>query len=147
MTPVPVPERVELGSWGDVLWLSDSMASSLAADYPALAEVVTALHALPYELNRQFAELPASSDSSAAKAPASADDATPVPPPSPKGFVEVPPLASVRLTVRFSPRLLITLLQYAFYRMWYLYCSTLVLVFKSVSCSIFRKFLFLRCTK
>jgi hypothetical protein len=42
--------------------------------------VVTALHALPYELNRQFAELPASSDSSAAKAPASADDATPVPP-------------------------------------------------------------------
>ena len=66
----------------------DLLACCGLPGYPILAEVVTTLHAMPYELSRQFAELPSTLDSAAAKASASAGDVPPrVPPPSPKGFV------------------------------------------------------------
>jgi hypothetical protein len=81
MTAVPVPERVASGSWGDVLWLRDATATS--ADYPALSELVSALHALPYELNKQLGETTA----------------------VPSGLAAVPPpLTSVWLTVRSRRR-------------------------------------------
>ena len=84
MTAVPVPERVASGSWGDVLWLRDATATS--ADYPALSELVSALNALPYELNKQLGETTA----------------------VPSGLAAVPPpLTSVWLAVRSRRRCLV----------------------------------------
>jgi len=69
MPTLPVGERETAGSAGDLVWIDGSGAHGgggdpasgaasidLKGEYPALAELVGNLHALPFELNRALAE-------------------------------------------------------------------------------------------
>jgi len=57
MQPVPVAERGTPGAFGDVLWILQS--EELAADFPALGELLTNTAALPHELNARLPPPPA----------------------------------------------------------------------------------------